>query len=74
MAEKPITTHPNAAAFPSGMSGPALRALAHAGVRSMSDLARWTEKDLLALHGMGPKGVRVLKAALAEQGRRLRAQ
>lgn len=72
-AKKPDATHPNAAAFPHGLGGPALRALAHAGIKSMAAVAQWTEKDLLALHGMGPKGIRMLKAGLADQARHLRA-
>jgi len=66
---KPDSTHPNAAAFPAGLSGPALRALSQAGIRSMAQLAQRTEQDVAALHGMGPKGVRILKEALASQGR-----
>jgi hypothetical protein len=50
------------------MSGPALRALSVAGIRSMDDLTRWTEADLSGLHGMGPKGIRVLRGALADTG------
>lgn len=73
MPTKPSTTHPNAEAFPRGLSGPALRALAHAGIRSMPQLAQHTESSVAALHGMGPKGVRLLKDALAKQGRRFRA-
>jgi predicted flap endonuclease-1-like 5' DNA nuclease len=65
---KPEKTHPNAAAFPAGVGGPVLRALATAGIRSMRALTRWTERDLAALHGMGPKGIRILKDALAEEG------
>lgn len=65
-------THPNAETFPSGVSGPALRALAHAGIRTMTQLAQHTEGELLALHGMGPKGIRLLKAGLALTGRHLR--
>lgn len=65
-------THPNRDAFPAGMSGPALRALDAAGVRSLDALARWSEAELLALHGMGPKGVRLLRDALAAAGRGLR--
>jgi hypothetical protein len=72
MPPKPEATHPNAAAFPP-IGGPALRALAHAGVRSLAELAAWRERDLLALHGMGPKGVRLIKTALAAEGRALRA-
>jgi predicted flap endonuclease-1-like 5' DNA nuclease len=69
---KPDSTHPNASAFPAGLSGPALRALAHAGIRSMAQLAQRTEHEVAALHGMGPKGIRVLRQALATQGRHFR--
>lgn len=63
------TTHPNASAFPPGLSGPALRALASAGVRSMAHVSEWTANDIAALHGMGPKGVRLLREGLAAQGK-----
>ena len=66
-------THPNRAAFPKGVSGPALRALHRAGVRSVADLARWTEAELAALHGMGPKALDQLRGALAAAGQRFRA-
>ena len=62
------TTHPNRDAFPPGLGGPALRALAHAGIRSVADLARWTERDLARLHGMGPQGVVALREALRAAG------
>ncbi len=64
-------SHPNAAAFPP-IGGPALRALATAGVQSLDELTKWSERELLALHGMGPKGVRLLKEALAGKGSKLR--
>jgi predicted flap endonuclease-1-like 5' DNA nuclease len=72
MTKQPDSTHPNANAFPAGLSGPALRALAHAGIRTMAQLAQWTERDVGALHGMGPKGVRILREALAVQRRHFR--
>jgi hypothetical protein len=72
MTDKRSATHPNAEAFPAGLSGPALRALAHAQIRSMNDLTKWTEVDLGMLHGMGPKGIQMLKDGLAHQGRHLR--
>jgi hypothetical protein len=72
MARQSETTHPNQAAFPPGVSGPALRALHAAGVRSVADLAGWAEADLAALHGVGPKALAVLRAALARSGRRFR--
>jgi len=69
---KPDSTHPNASAFPAGLSGPALRALAHAGIRSMAQLAQRTKSEIAELHGMGPKGIRALEQALAAQGRHFR--
>jgi predicted flap endonuclease-1-like 5' DNA nuclease len=72
MARTTDATHPNRAAFPSGVGGPALRALASAGIRSMADLARWTEADLVRLHGMGPKALGALRTALEASGGSLR--
>ena len=72
MARTTDTTHPNKSAFPAGVSGPALRALSSAGIRSIADLARWTEADLAALHGMGPKALDVLRDALEASGRSFR--
>ena len=62
------TSHPNRDAFPPALGGPALRALARAGIRSVADLARWSEGDLAQLHGMGPKGVAELREALSAAG------
>jgi len=72
MARTTDTTHPNKAAFPPGVGGPALRALSSAGIRSVADLARWTEADLAALHGMGPKALAALRAALEQTGHSFR--
>ena len=68
MARQSEVTHPNRAAFPAGVSGPALRALQAAGIRSVADLAGWTEAELSALHGMGPKALEVLRASLRQPG------
>ena len=70
MSKKPAATHPNADAFPPGIGGPALRALANAGIRSMNDLKRWTDAELAALHGMGPKALGILNAARKQGARR----
>ena len=70
MTQKSESTHPNAEAFPRGLSGPALRALHHAGIRSMAELAKRREREVADLHGLGPKGIRVLKAGLAARGQR----
>jgi len=49
-------------------SAPAARALAAAGYSRLSQLTEVSEAELLALHGMGPKAVRILREALAERG------
>jgi hypothetical protein len=72
MARTSDLTHPNKAAFPPGVGGPALRALSSAGIRSMADLARWTEADLARLHGMGPKALGALRSTLEASGRSFR--
>ena len=66
------SSHPNRAAFPHGVSGPALRALAGAGVRSVAELGQWSEDELAALHGMGPKALTVLRDALVASGGKFR--
>lgn len=50
------------------VSGPANAALDVAGIGSLNELTAHTEKQIANLHGMGPKGIRILKAALAEHG------
>ena len=69
----PRETHPNRDAFPAGISSPALRALARAGVRSQDDLTTWTAADLALLHGMGPKALRLLQEALQQDGKDFRS-
>lgn len=48
-----------------GLAAPAKRALAGAGIASLAELARRTEADVAALHGMGPNGLRMLREKLA---------
>jgi predicted RecB family nuclease len=74
MRHTPDVTHPNADSFPSGLSGPALRALAHAGIRTMAQLAQHTESEVASLHGMGPKGIRVLREGLQLERRHFRQE
>lgn len=50
------------------IGAPATRALQAAGVDRLADLAAWSERDLLALHGMGPKAVDLLREHLAAGG------
>lgn len=54
--------------FPVDLSRPALGALRAAGYTRLEELAGVRAADLLKLHGMGPKGIRSLRAALAEKG------
>ncbi len=53
--------------FPENLSAPALRALFNAEITQLKELSRFTEKEVLQFHGMGPTGVRQLKAALAQR-------
>ena len=50
------------------ISNPATRALHGAGYFRLEQLTRVTEADLLKLHGVGPKAIRLLRSALAERG------
>ncbi|MEV5612556.1 MmcQ/YjbR family DNA-binding protein [Streptomyces sp. NPDC052225] len=59
--------------LPAGIGRPATRALLGAGLATLDLVATRTEAELLALHGVGPKAVRVLAAELEKQGRALRA-
>lgn len=53
---------------PPGLSAPARRALAGAGIESVRQLAAHTEQEVLALHGLGQKAMAPLRAALTEAG------
>lgn len=47
---------------------PANSALLEAGITTLAQVAACSRHDLLALHGVGPKAVNILAAALAEHG------
>ncbi len=49
-------------------SAPATRALHGAGYTSLRQLAGVPRSDLAALHGMGPKALRLIDEALARHG------
>jgi len=36
--------------------------------KSLDDIARFSKKELQALHGMGPKAIRIIGHALHERG------
>lgn len=58
--------------FPAGLPAPARRALANAGIRTLQQLAAWSEEELLQLHGLGPRSLPLLSAALQAAGLRFR--
>jgi len=58
-------TNPNATTdLPAAIGKPAGRALAGISIARLTDLTRHTEAEMLALHGVGPKAVRILKEEL----------
>ncbi len=48
---------------------PATRALAQQGIVRLDQLSAMSEAQLLALHGVGPKAISILRAALGAEGR-----
>lgn len=54
--------------LPTKLSNPARRALDSAGYTHLAQFTTVSESELLKLHGLGPKTIRQLRAALAEQG------
>jgi DNA-directed RNA polymerase alpha subunit len=49
-------------------SKPANRELHNAGFYRLEQFTKVTESDILKIHGVGPKAVRILKEALKEKG------
>lgn len=54
--------------FLSGLSAPARRALENKGIKTLKQLSRFSEKEILALHGMGKTSLPLLKEALQKAG------
>jgi hypothetical protein len=54
--------------FPRAAGAPARGAFLAAGYAGLDGLARASAGELLALHGVGPKAIRVVRAALAGRG------
>ncbi len=50
------------------IGNPAQRALANEGYSRLTQLTKITEAELLKLHGVGPKAIRILKDALETKG------
>ena len=64
---------PGPDALPRSIGKPATRALLGAGVKTLADVSAKTEAELLALHGVGPRAVKLLGEVLRERGMMLRA-
>ena len=54
--------------FLSLLAAPARRALENNGIRTLKQLSKLSEEEILRLHGMGKASLPKLKAALAEKG------
>lgn len=54
--------------FPTELSRPALQALEVAGYTHLEQLTSLSEAEVLKWHGMGPKGVDMLRRALHARG------
>ncbi len=54
--------------LPLGIGRPATRALEAHGITCLEDFSSITEKELAALHGVGPKAIGILHIALKEHG------
>lgn len=51
-----------------GLAKPAQRALANAGIKSLAQLAKKSEAEIAALHGMGPNALATLRRTLSANG------
>lgn len=54
------------------LSAPAQRALKNEGIKTLKQLAQYSEKDLLKLHGLGPSSIPKINEILAAQGLQLK--
>lgn len=50
------------------IGAPAFRALDSIGITELSQLSKYTEKELLSLHGFGPSALKLLRHALSKKG------
>jgi len=54
--------------FLTSLSNPARNALVHVGITTITKLATYTEREILAIHGVGPASLPSLKRSLAAAG------
>lgn len=51
--------------LPNSIGKTAARELAAAGITSLREVARCSDGELLGIHGVGPKAVRILRETIA---------
>lgn len=66
--ENTLSAKPTPVGIPDKLGAPAKRALANAKITSLVILAKHTEAEIVALHGMGPGSLPALRAALKAAG------
>lgn len=54
--------------FLAALANPARRALENQGITTIEELSKYSEKEILTLHGMGPASLPKLRAALETSG------
>ncbi len=60
--------------FLAGLSAPARRALQNNGIKTIKDLSKLTEAEVLQLHGIGKTAIPILQRALKEKGLNFRKE
>ena len=53
--------------FLTTLSAPARRAMERLGITCLADLTKYSEADILKLHGVGPSSTPIIKAFLASE-------
>ena len=59
--------------LPTNIGRPATNALIAAGITCLEDVAKHTEAELAALHGVGPKAIGILTESLRQHNTELSA-
>lgn len=54
--------------FLSKLSSPARRALNHEGIDTLQKLSKYTEKEILKIHGVGRASIPIMRALLEAEG------
>lgn len=54
--------------FPASLGKVAPRELAVHGITRFAQLVDWSERELLDIHGVGPKAIRILREELKSRG------